>query len=46
VKTKKAAVTMALEEFVARRSQKKLLDVMGSLEWDANYDYKDERSRR
>jgi Arc/MetJ family transcription regulator len=46
VKTKKAAVTMALEEFVARRSQKKLLDLMGSLEWDANYDYKDERSRR
>jgi Arc/MetJ family transcription regulator len=46
VKTKKAAVTMALEEFVARRSQKKLLDLMGSLEWDGNYDYKDERSRR
>jgi Arc/MetJ family transcription regulator len=45
VKTKKAAVTMALEEFVARRSQKKLLDLMGSLEWDGNYDYKDERSR-
>jgi Arc/MetJ family transcription regulator len=46
VKTKKAAVTMALEEFVARRSQKKLLDLMGSLEWDASYDYKAERSRR
>lgn len=46
VKTKKAAVTMALEEFVARRSQKKLLDLMGSLEWDAGYDYKVERSRR
>jgi Arc/MetJ family transcription regulator len=46
VKTKKAAVTMALEEFVARRSQKKLLDLMGSLEWDGHYDYKDERSRR
>ena len=46
VKTKKAAVTMALEEFVARRSQTKLLDLMGSLEWDGHYDYKDERSRR
>ncbi len=46
VKTKKAAVTMALEEFVARRSQKKLLDLMDSLEWDASYDYKGERSRR
>jgi Arc/MetJ family transcription regulator len=46
VKTKKAAVTMALEEFVARRSQKKLLDFMGSLEWDASCDYKAERTRR
>jgi Arc/MetJ family transcription regulator len=44
-KTKKAAVTKALEEFVARRSQKKLLDLMGSLEWDEGYDYKVERSR-
>ncbi|NMD06793.1 MAG: type II toxin-antitoxin system VapB family antitoxin [Phyllobacteriaceae bacterium] len=45
-KTKKAAVTKALEEFVARRSQKKLLDLMGSLEWAEDYDYKAERSRR
>jgi Arc/MetJ family transcription regulator len=44
-KTKKAAVTKALEEFVARRSQKKLLDLMGSLEWDVGFDYKAERSR-
>lgn len=45
-KTKKAAVTKALEEFVARRSQKKLMDLMRSLEWDAGYDHKAERSRR
>jgi Arc/MetJ family transcription regulator len=45
-KTKKAAVTKALEEFVARRSQKNLLDLMGSLEWDKTYDYKALRSRR
>jgi Arc/MetJ family transcription regulator len=45
-KTKKAAVTKALEEFIARRSQKKLLDLMGSLEWAGDYDYKAERSRR
>ncbi len=44
-KTKKAAVTKALEEFVARRSQKKLLDLMGNLEWDEGYDHKAERSR-
>ncbi len=43
--TKKAAVTLALEEFVARRSQKKILDLMGSLEWDDSYDHKAGRSR-
>jgi hypothetical protein len=45
-RTKKAAVTRALEEFIARRRQKRLLDLMGKLEWDPGYDYKDERARR
>jgi hypothetical protein len=45
-KTKKAAVTKALEEFIARRKQKRLLDLMGKLEWDESFDYKAERSRR
>lgn len=45
-KTKKAAVTRALEEFIARRRQKGLLDLMGKLEWDAGFDYKKERSRK
>ena len=45
-RTKKAAVTKALEEFIARRRQKHLLDLMGKLEWDSSYDYKAERSRR
>jgi Arc/MetJ family transcription regulator len=44
-KTKKAAVTKALEEFIARRNQKKLLDLMGSFDWDSGYEYKAERSR-
>ena len=44
-RTKKAAVTRALEEFIARRRQKRLLDLVGKLEWDASYDYKAERSR-
>ena len=44
-RTKKAAVTKALEEFVARRRQKKLLELMGKLEWDSAFDYKSERSR-
>jgi len=45
-RTKKAAVTLALEEFVARRRQKRLLDLMGTLEWDSDFDYKAERTRR
>jgi len=45
-RTKKAAVTRALEEYIARRKQKDLLDLMGKLEWDASFDYKAERSRR
>ena len=44
-RTKKAAVTLALTEFIARREQKQLAKLFGSLEWDANYDYKTERSR-
>jgi hypothetical protein len=45
-RTKKAAVTRALQEFIARRKQKHLLDLMGKLEWDNSYNYKSERSRR
>lgn len=44
-RTKKATVTLALEEFIARREQARLLDLMGTLEWDDTYDYKIERSR-
>lgn len=44
-RTKKAAVTRALEEFIARRKQKRLLDLMGKLKWDKSFDYKAERSR-
>jgi hypothetical protein len=44
-RTKKAAVTKALQEFIARRTQKRLLDLMGKLEWDATYDFRPERTR-
>jgi Arc/MetJ family transcription regulator len=44
-KTKKAAVTLALEEFIARREQRKILELFQSLEWDPTFDYKKERSR-
>lgn len=45
-RTKKAAVTKALQEFIARRRQKRLLELVGKLEWDESYDYKAERGRR
>ena len=45
-RTKKAAVTRALQEFIARREQKSIVDLMGKLEWDEAFDYKKERSRR
>jgi hypothetical protein len=44
-RTKRAAVTKALQEFIARRRQKRLLDLFGKLEWDSSYDYKAERTR-
>ena len=44
-RTKKAAVTRALEEFVARRERARIEDLFGQLEWDEGYDHKAERSR-
>ncbi|MGI9301934.1 MAG: type II toxin-antitoxin system VapB family antitoxin, partial [Gammaproteobacteria bacterium] len=40
-RTKKAAATKALQEFIARREQ----ELFGSLDWDPDYDDKAERSR-
>lgn len=43
--TKKAAVTRALREFVMRYQQARIPDLFGTLEWDADFDYKAERNR-
>jgi len=45
-RTKKGAVTLALQEFIARRGQKRLVELMGKLEWDKSFDYRAERSRK
>ena len=45
-RTKKAAVTRALQEFIARRQQRRILELMGKLQWDTSYNYKAERSRK
>ncbi len=43
--TKKAAVTLALKEFIARREQRNISELFGKFEWDESFDYKSERSR-
>jgi hypothetical protein len=45
-RTKKAAVTRALQEFIARREQRRLAELLGTLEWDSSFDYKAARTRR
>ena len=44
-RTREAAVTKALQEFIPRRRQKRLLELVRKLEWDTSFDYKAERSR-
>lgn len=44
-RTKKAAVTAALKEYVQRRRQLAILDLFGQVEYDDDYDYKAERMR-
>lgn len=44
-RTKTAVVTRALEEYVARREQRRLVELFGALEWDRGFDYKAKRSR-
>lgn len=45
-KTKKDAVTTALEEYIRRREQLKILDLFGQIDFDPDYDYKKLRRRR
>lgn len=44
-RTKKATVTEALEEYVMRRKQMRLLDLFGTVEFDPDYDSKSQRRR-
>ena len=44
-KTKKEAVTAALEEYVRRHKQLRLLARFGTIDFDPSYDYKKQRRR-
>ena len=41
--TKKAAVSQALMEYIQRRRQLEVLELFGSVDYDADYDYKQQR---
>jgi len=45
-RTKKAAVTEALQEYVRRRRQMEILPLFGTVQYDEDYDYKAERRKR
>ncbi|HEY3974537.1 MAG TPA: type II toxin-antitoxin system VapB family antitoxin [Candidatus Sulfotelmatobacter sp.] len=45
-KTKKEAVTTALQEYIRHRKQLKILSDFGTVDFDPTYDYKAERRRK
>ncbi len=45
-KTKRDTVNAALQEYVSRRKQRRIVGLFGKLDWDPRYDYKRERGRR
>ncbi len=44
-RTKKETVNQALREYIQRRRQAKVLELFGKIDYDATYDYKQQRRR-
>ena len=44
--TKKAVVNEALAEYIQRRKQAEIIGLFHSVEYDPDYDYKEERKKR
>ena len=44
-RTRKATVTEALEEYIRRREQLRILELFGTIDYDPDYDYKAQRAR-
>ena len=44
-KTKKAVVTEALEEYIQRHKQVRILDLFHQVDLDPEYDYKEQRKK-
>jgi Arc/MetJ family transcription regulator len=45
-RTKKAVVTEALQEYIRRRKQLQILNLLGKIDYDPDYDYKRQRKQR
>ncbi len=46
LRTKKAVVTQALVEYIQKRQQGQLLGLFGSIDYDADFDYKAQRQAK
>ena len=44
--TKKAVVNEALAEYVQRRKQAEIINLFHKVEYDSDYDYKEQRKKR
>ena len=44
-KTKKAAVSQALIEYIQHLEQEKIISLFGTVDYDPDYDYKKQRKR-
>jgi Arc/MetJ family transcription regulator len=45
-KTKKAAVTQALIEYIEQLEQEEIISLFGTVEYEPDYDYKTQRQRK
>ena len=45
-KTKKAVVTEALQEYIQRRKQFQITKLFGSIDYDEDYNYKEQRKKQ
>jgi Arc/MetJ family transcription regulator len=46
LRTKKATVNLALDEFIQRRKRQEVIELFGTIEFDKSYDYKKSRGKR
>lgn len=45
-RTKKAVVTEALQEYIQRRKQTEIIRLFGTIEYDSDYNYKEQRKMK